>query len=123
MVHLKADPTIKDKWGRSLLTICLEKKETHEMADYILDMMVKEYKLDINATDENGRTTLSHMVFGLTDHDIKYLIQELKADVTIKDNYGKTAYDRFHTEMMRSNDTRVSSKTIAQLLKGSGTSS
>ena len=123
MVHLKADPTIKDKWGRSLLTICLEKKEMHEMADYILDMMVKEYKLDINATDENGRTTLSHLVFGLTDHDVKYLIQELKADVTIKDIHGKTAYDRFHTEMMRTNDTRVSSKTIAQLLKGSGTSS
>jgi ankyrin repeat protein len=119
LVQLKADPTIKDKGGRSLINLCLDQKEGNNVHD-VLRMMVNELKLDINDTDDLGRTALSALVFQLSEDDVRFLIQELKADVTIRDIDSKTAYERYYTEMLRSKDQRPSSVKIAQLLKGSG---
>jgi ankyrin repeat protein len=119
LVQLNADPTIKDKGGRSLINLCLEQKEEKNVND-VLRMMVNELKLDINDKDDLGRTALSAMVFMLSEDDVRFLVQELKADVTIRDIDSKTAYERYYTEMLRAKDKRPSSVKIAQLLKGSG---
>ena len=53
----------------------------------------RSYKININVTDEEGRTPLFYMI---NTKDEKYLLQhhlEKGADLNHKDNYGKTVFD------------------------------